>query len=156
MIELHEDGRHLVVEVGGDPDYSFRFAPIPAPEGMNLLLLMWGSIAAAAADDLEGEVIKSGEEAMRVVLADHYDRINAELRDGEITQVFQAVMFWQIKGGSFELAKLSTSDPKAAWAAWSAVISPVLKQSLSNGAAPDDQTADGDTPRSSSKRSKTK
>lgn len=149
MIELREDARSLVVTVGGDPDYEFRFAPITAPEGANLLFLMMGSIAGTAAADLSDDAVNQASDAMSLVLADHHERITTELRDAEVTEIFQAVMFWQIKGGNFELAKLSTSDPKAAWEAWAAAVSPLMKLGSSNGAAPATSTDAGDTAQNS-------
>lgn len=144
-IELEEVGRQLQVTVGGEQ--TFLFAPLSSTQGVDLALALFGMLATNAANDLGVDPAKSGAQVIDLTLGEHRDAI-LELRYEELSQVQQAVQLWQAAGGSFALAKLSLSDPKAAMEQWALASSLVLNLSYSTGARTATTAADGTTPAS--------
>ena len=130
MIELEERGRRLFVRVGGELD--FEFAPITAREGTQLQQEYLSITSSALADDAGADLDARVEEQCRVVLGDHYDTIEDQLRAEEVSEVFTAVLLWQVNGGGFGLAKKVETDgaPKAL-AAWLETPLSALLTSLS-------------------------
>lgn len=150
-ITLSERGRALVVDVAGE--FEYEFAPVTTDQGLTLALNVLGTIASYAATDIGVDTESAVSQALDITLGEHRDEI-MQLRDEEATAIFNAVMLWQVKGGSFELAQLSLADRPKALNRWTAEISPLLLMNSGNG-EPGKTNADaGTTQKNSSKQSK--
>lgn len=153
MIDLKEDGRSLVVTVGGEQE--FRFPPLSSRDGMTLALNVLGTMGAFGAADLGVDATAAGEASVNAVLGEQAEAVLA-LRDEEVTAVYTAVMLWQVKGGSFELARTSVTDSPKAIRGWLVAVSPLLMTSSPSGEQSETSTAGGGTRPTSSPPSKPK